>query len=140
MNPLIAMLIAWIAAHSTMAAAGPPDIHFVPKPAMNALYFRDQGKREAFQVEGFYLPDKSTVYLPDSWRLTDLRDQSILLHELVHHLQAVNKVHMSCPQALERQAYQLQLEWLRDNGIEHPYDFAGLDVLAVIIATACPEE
>jgi hypothetical protein len=37
------------------------------------------------------------------------------------------------------QAYQLQLTWLREQGIEHPYKFLGIDKLSVYIFSSCPE-
>lgn len=138
MDALIVTLIAWIAAHSDLAAAGVPDIHYVSKLTMGGLY-RTANAKNYFRVEAFYIPGKSEIYLADSWRASDLRDRSVLVHELVHHLQAANKIRVPCPAALERQAYDLQFKWLRENGIERPYDFTGLDVLTVILASTCPE-
>ncbi len=139
MDTLIIALIAWIAAHSNLAVADRPAIEIVPRQTMSSLYFGAAGSKHLFRLEAFYLTAKTTVYLPDSWRPAGLRDESILVHELVHHLQAANHVKVACPAALERQAYALQFAWLREQGVEDPYDFAGLDVLTVIIAGTCPE-
>ena len=57
----------------------------------------------------------------------------------VHHLQAINNVRVSCPAALEREAYDLQFKWLREQGVEDPYEYSGLNVLTVILAGICPE-
>jgi hypothetical protein len=138
MDTLIASLITWIVAHSSLSPAPAPHIQFVAKQEMNRLY-RGAGNRNFFQVEAFYLPLTATIYLPEGWRANDLRDESVLVHELVHHLQAASRIRMSCPAAFERQAYHLQTEWLSEQGIAHPYDFARLDILTVIIAGSCPE-
>jgi hypothetical protein len=139
MDTLIVALIAWIAAHSSLGAAQAPHIQFVPKLAMTSVYQDAANERRFFSVEAFYLPATATIYLPKGWRTDDLRDRSMLLHELVHHMQAANHVKVSCIGALERQAYGLQFKWLRENGIEDPYGFTGLDVLTVVIAGTCPE-
>ena len=137
MNTLVFTLIAWIAAHSDLAAAGAPDIRYVQKQAMQGLFAAAAANGSYMQLEAFYAPGKAAVYLQNSWRADDLRDRSVLLHELVHHLQAANNVRVSCPAALERQAYGLQFEWLREHGVADPYEFTGLNVLTVIMAGAC---
>ena len=139
MDPLIVTLIAWIAAHSNLAAAPAPRIQFIAKQEMSSAYRGAANARSFFYVEAFYQPATATIYLPKGWRAGDLRDDSMLVHELVHHLQAANKVRVGCSAALERQDYALQLDWLREQGIADPYDFAGLDILTVIIAGSCPE-
>ncbi len=139
MDTLIITLIAWIAAHSNLAAADVPQIRLVPKIDMTALYHDTASAKNYFRVEAFYLRAENTIYLPDNWQALGLRDRSVLLHELVHHLQAANHVKVACPAALERQAYNLQFTWLREQGVEDPYDFTGLDVLTVILASSCPE-
>lgn len=67
-----------------------------------------------------------------------LRDQSILVHELVHHLQHANKVNVPCPAALERQAYHLQVLWLREQGVVDPYELMGTDEFSVRVYSMCP--
>lgn len=139
MDTLIITLIAWIAAHSNLAVADRPHIEMVPRQTMSSLYFGAASTKNFYDLEAFYLPAKATVYLPESWRPAGLRDKSILVHELVHHLQAINNVRVSCPAALEREAYDLQFKWLREQGVEDPYEYSGLNVLTVILAGICPE-
>jgi antirestriction protein ArdC len=139
MDAMIFTLIAWIVAHSSFGVAQAPHIQFVPKQEMSGAYARAVNDVNRFQVQAFYLPATGTVYLPRSWQATDLRDESMLVHELVHHLQKTNNVEVSCPAALERQAYALQLAWLREQGVADPYEFTGLDILTVIMAGSCPE-
>lgn len=139
MDILIATFIAWIAAHSSLGTAQPPHIRFVPKQVMSSAYQAAARAPNFFHAEAFYQPFTATIYLPKTWRVGDLRDRSVLLHELVHHLQTANHIKASCMGALERQAYDLQFKWLRENGVADPYDFTGLDVLTVIIAGTCPE-
>jgi hypothetical protein len=147
-------LLAWIVAKTGLAAPEPPRISFVPEHQMTHLFdaatYRDQqpranvpanqgagGGHPAFRVQAFYLRATATVYLPETWRSGGLRDQSILLHELVHHVQSFNKVVPVCPAALERQAYELQATWLREQGVAEPYKLIGTDEFTVLMRTAC---
>ena len=139
MDTLVAALIMWIAAHSSLGAAPAPYIQFVPKHEMSNVYLGTADSKMFFEVEAFYLPVTATIYLPKSWRGHKLRDRSVLVHELAHHLQFANHVKTSCIGSLERQAYDLQFKWLRENSIEDPYGFTGLDVLTVIFAGTCSE-
>ena len=73
-------------------------------------------------VRGFYLPRKG-VFLNDSLDIrNDVVARSVLLHELVHHVQEVNRRFVSAPNqcerwwAREREAYDIQNAYLRENG------------------------
>jgi hypothetical protein len=153
-DTLTLMLLAWIAAKTGLAAPQPPRIAFVREDQMRHIFDvgadpdqqpqadvpADQGARDAHQTSGvlaFYLRATATVYLPETWRRGALRHQSILLHELVHHGQRFNKVVTACPGALERQAYELQAAWLREQGIAEPYKLIGTDEFTVLVLSAC---
>ena len=69
----------------------------------------------------FYSTSEHVIYLADSWNKDDLVDQSILVHELVHHLQIENKVQFGCWERYEAQAYELQIQWLRTRGVTDPH-------------------
>ncbi len=58
--------------------------------------------------------------------LDNLLDQGILLHELVHHMQVSNSIEFDCREETERQAYRLQVAWLREHGGAQPYAFPGI--------------
>jgi len=45
---------------------------------------------------------------------------------------------MACPEEYEAQAYQLQIEWLREQGIQDPYKLLGLTELAIDSLSQCP--
>jgi hypothetical protein len=147
-------LIAWIVSKAGLTAPEPPQISFVPEHQMTHLFdaaaHPDQlpqadvpanqgagGAHPVSRVLALYLRATATVYLPETWRPGGLRDQSILLHELVHHMQRFNKVVPVCPAALERQAYDLQAAWLREQGVAEPYKLIGTDEFTVLMRSAC---
>jgi hypothetical protein len=154
MDALVLSLVAWIAASTGLIVSEPPRIAFVPVRHFQQQFHSGEGaqaKPEAtmpnhqkthatekfFSVQGFYLRATATVYLPETWQLTALRDQSTLLHELVHHAQRLNKVGAACPGQLERQAYDLQVAWLREQGVAQPFDLIGIDEFTMLMLTAC---
>jgi hypothetical protein len=153
-DTLARTLLAWIAAKTGLAAPEPPRIAFVPENQMRHLFDAAAGPDQQPQADvpanqgaggahrtssvlAFYLHATATVYLPETWRTGGLRDQSILLHELVHHVERLNKVVAACPAALERQAYGLQATWLREQGVAEPYELIGTDEFTVALLSAC---
>ncbi len=61
------------------------------------------------------------IHVSGSIDLASVRDQSILLHEIVHHLQISNAIKLPCRSAYDAQAYRLQTEWLKEQGIPNGY-------------------
>jgi hypothetical protein len=152
MDALVLSMIVWITASTGLIVSEPPRIAFVRDSHFQQQFHSDgaQAKPEAttpnhqkpatekfFSVQGFYLRATATVYLPETWQLAALRDQSTLLHELVHHAQRLNKVGVACPGQLERQAYDLQVAWLREQGVAQPFDLIGIDEFTMLMLTAC---
>ena len=56
------------------------------------------------------------MYLPNTFDSEKYADVSILVHELVHHVQTEYRLSYLCQGALERKAYDLQAKWLDDHG------------------------
>ncbi|MCK1712998.1 MULTISPECIES: DUF6647 family protein [unclassified Bradyrhizobium] len=88
------------------------------------------------QVVALYNDKSRTILLPDDWTGTSPADQSILVHEMVHHLQNLGKLTFECPRAREKSAYLAQDEWLGRFGmsLEHEFD---VDMFTVLISSAC---
>ena len=66
-----------------------------------------------------------------------MRDQSELLHELVHHFQNLHKLKYGCGAEREKLAYELQIAWLREKGVRDPYEFLETNAFFVIMASVC---
>jgi hypothetical protein len=88
-------------------------------------------------VRGLYHWDSATIYLRDEWNATDLESQAILLHELVHHMQAFNGVPHDCRAELEPQAFRLTARWLEEQGVEDGYAFLNTDEFTVVAMAQC---
>ena len=117
--------IAWIVVKTGWTIQGVPPIRFVPYAELVKIY--SGGKGTHYHVELLYSEEDHTIYLPDTWRADDLRDRSLLLHELVHHLQYLNSVKVTCATEHEWQALELQVTWLREQEVDNPVDLLGID-------------
>jgi len=82
------------------------------------------------------------MYLPEDWSddpktWTDYR-QSVLIHEYVHHVQAIRgDFQRKCSGDLEREAYQAQIAFLRARGHENPFAVMNLGPITYMSVTAC---
>jgi hypothetical protein len=58
-------------------------------------------------------------------------------HELVHHLQYLNKVTSACPGDAEYQAIEPQISWLREHGLRDPLGLLDIDSLTILMLRQC---
>lgn len=74
------------------------------------------GRSFAGRPQSLYIP--GTVYMNNLWwDAEDPVQLSLLVHELVHHAQLfMTETKWPCPDAREVMAYQLQNQWLEENG------------------------
>ncbi len=110
-------LVRWIAAHSGYSAelkAAPRFVFLSPEAirhsfsGSSSMGYADQSSTvQAAQTRG-------TIYLPVSFTLG--RDDYILVHELVHHLQDESGKAFSCLAAREREAYAIQTTFVQESG------------------------
>lgn len=136
---IIADLVAWIVAGTEWVVQEPPTICFVTDTQLvEMVYGRGEGKYD-LTIKALYAPKSYVVYLSQKWNPDDLRDRSYLLHELIHHLQALNSVKAPCLAANERPTFELQLEWLREQGIQDPHKFLDIDEVTIRLLSACPD-
>lgn len=87
-------------------------------------------------VVAIYDDTKRTIYLPDGWTGTTPAELSVLVHEIVHHLQTTGKLKFECPAQREAMAYQAQEKWLGLFGKSLASEFE-LDEFTVKVSTTC---
>lgn len=92
-----------------------------------------QGQRE---VVAAYDDLSQTILLPIGWSGNSPTELSILVHEMVHHLQSEAKTHFACPAAAEFQAYSAQDKWLQLFGRSLAGDFE-VDTFTMLAASLC---
>jgi hypothetical protein len=77
-----------------------------------------------------------TIYLPEGWTGGTPAELSVLVHELVHHVQNVGGLKYACPQEREKLAYMAQERWLGLFGHNLEADFE-LDAFSLLVKTRC---
>jgi hypothetical protein len=77
-----------------------------------------------------------TIFLSDDWVGRSPQDQSVLVHEIVHHLQNSAQLKFECPAAREKMAYMAQEKWLARFGTSLEDQF-GIDMFTVVVTSAC---
>ncbi len=138
MGKLIATLLAWISVQIGAVPPDPPQVRFVPQHALVELAYGVRAPEDP-SVIALYHRESRTVYLSDTWSASDLRDRAALVHELVHHVQEATGMRYPCLAARERLAYDLQAQWLKENGVEDPYAFLEIDEFTIALRSACAE-
>jgi hypothetical protein len=115
---LVSELFAAISSLSTY----PEPYHLPPVQLRPVTELQQMVCKGPCQVRGFYLPRKG-VFLNDALDVEhDVIARSVLLHELVHHLQEISGRYSSMTNQCdrwwvrEREAYDIQNAYLRANG------------------------
>jgi hypothetical protein len=119
----VAELVDWITAQSAYGPhlRHPPTFVFLsPDRIRHAFSGSAMGYRsETSSVRA--AQTNGTIYLPETFTLG--RDDYILVHELVHHLQDESGKQFECLAAREREAYVLQTKFVQQYGVgEVPND------------------
>jgi hypothetical protein len=87
-------------------------------------------------VHAIYDDLSRTIYLPEGWTGETPAEVSVLVHELVHHLQNVAVLKYDCSEAREKPAYQAQARWLElfDKNLAEEFE---IDEMTVLVRTNC---
>jgi hypothetical protein len=88
------------------------------------------------EVVAVYNDVTQTIYLPDTWTGKSRAEQSVLVHEMVHHLQNRARLTYACPGAREKLAYLAQKKWLESYGLDFEQELQ-VDMFTVVAISAC---
>ena len=114
-----------------------PRIAFVPAKVIGELRYGSASDLPgAGEVVAVYNDDAQTIYLAKGWTGTTPAELSILVHEMVHHLQHVAGMRFACAEAREKLAYEAQQKWLALFGRDLFRDF-DTDPFTLLVRTEC---
>jgi hypothetical protein len=154
MQALLTVIVTWLSInfglpatyeHPRVELASPAQMAAVRHSRLAAMG-RDrvapEGERLAqreISEEVFAIYDDATrtIYLHRNWTGTTPADSSLLVHELVHHLQNVAAMKFDCAGEREKAAYRAQRAWLELFGRTLEQEFE-IDPMTVLIRTNCP--
>lgn len=98
---------------------------------------RDQLSSGQFDdVVAFYENASQTIFLREGWTGRTPQEVSVLVHEMVHHLQNMAGIKYACPAAREKLAYAAQQEWLELSGHDF-FEAFETDPMTLLVRTAC---
>jgi len=147
-SPILAAIQHWLAVEFGLPEFdGQPRIEFAPPAKLVSLRYRGllpmtamgDAARDGLLSPGVaavYVGAGETIYLSDAWTGRTPADMSVLVHEMVHHIQNRAALRFECPQARERLAYEAQERWLKRFGRSLAQDFE-LDDFSLLPMTRC---
>ncbi len=150
MEMLLTAIALWLSANFDLPpAASNPRIEFASPLKMAAMRYRGLASdRQPVRTDAadtialarntvsIFDAERGIIYLPDGWTGTTPAELSVLVHEMVHHLQFASGATFECPQARERTAFDAQERWLAMFGKTLSDEF-DIDPLARLVRTSC---
>jgi uncharacterized protein DUF6647 len=150
-EPLLTAIETWLSIEFDLPILGiHPRIELVPPAEIAALRYRghfpNAGTEHATSgpsaapsdrdTVAVYSDSTRTIYLAENWTGSTPAELSVLVHEMVHHLQSLAGLKYECPQAREKLAYTAQERWLALFGHDLAQDFE-LDGFSLLAKTKC---
>jgi Domain of unknown function (DUF6647) len=119
-----------------------PRIEFIQPALMAQLRYRGSASNQGMALDvgrdivAVYDDAKRTIYLPEGWTGVTPAEQSLLVHEMVHHLQNLGNLKYECPEAREKLAFAAQQQWLElfDRTLAGEFE---LDPFTLLVRTSC---
>lgn len=153
MEPLLATIVLWLSINFGLPASHEhPRVEFAPPAKMAEVRYSrlaalrpDRFASEAGRsappeigrdIYAIYDNLTRTIYLLERWSSTSPADVSLLVHEMVHHLQNVGGQTFMCSQEREKDAYKAQRAWLAlfNRTLEQEFE---IDSMTVLVRTNC---
>src|SRR5687768_14385755 len=153
MDALLTTIVLWLSVNFALPAIyAHPKIHQVPaieiavmryraftpekRQEIVALYGKQDRSGAARVPLAVYDDASKTIFLPAEWTGSTPAELSVLVHEMVHHLQNATHLRYECPRARESLAYTAQEKWLGLFGSNLLREFE-IDPLTLKVSTEC---
>ncbi len=150
---LLTEIVNWLSANFDLPTIQDhPNVKFVSPAKLAGMRYEDKGclpdrpcepgvyepveAAHQREVVALYEGTTRTIFLSDLLTGTTPADQSVLVHEMVHHLQNLGELRFECPRAREKLAYTAQDRWLKRFGKDLETEFE-VDMFTIIVSSAC---
>ena len=133
MEALLTAIVLWLSINFPLPAnLNHPGIKFVSAAEMIAQRTGVSASEIRSDILALYSNESKTIYLMDGWTGKTPAELSILVHEMVHHLQNVGQLKFACPEEREELAYKAQDDWLHLFGRDLERDFQ-MDPFSILV-------
>jgi predicted metalloprotease len=139
---LVAAIETWLSVQFSLPPVQQhPTIILVPAKEIVALRYNSvlvpgRSVEDQNDTLAVYHDPSQTIYLAQDWNGSTPAEQSILVHEMVHHFQNILGIKYECGQEREQLAYRAQDRWLGLFGHDLATDF-DLDAFSLLVKTKC---
>ena len=135
---LLDTIVLWLSSNSDLPEKyAHPEVRLVPAQALAMMHLGHEGTDGGLHIEAVYDPRGRVMYLSDTWTNRTPAGLSILVHEMVHHLQTFeHQRSYQCPEEREEPAYAAQQKWLGlfGRGFEQEFE---INPLMLKMLTSC---
>ncbi len=153
LEALLTAIVVWLSVNFSLPANfDHPQIKLVPATEManlryNVLFPPQQRKaandddraaqmKKLRPIVAVYDNRNKIIFIQNNWTGRTPADLSIIVHEMVHHLQHAAGLKYDCPSGREKLAYQAQDKWLAQFGRSLESEFK-IDRLTMMVTTSC---
>lgn len=137
-DALLTLIVTWLSRNFELPAHyAHPRVARIPADRIAVLRFGTASRGTDRGVAAVYDDERRTIFVAENWTGRTPAELSILVHEMVHHLQNLDgQTFPSCPGARERLAYDAQEKWLGLFGLSLTTEFE-VDPFTVKALTLC---
>ena len=152
MDALLAAIVTWLSINFGLVEDYElPKIRFLSTETMSLVQYPElntEERRTMMEAESLlpvedrrsvvaaYDTRHQEILLPDGWEGRSPAEISMLVHEMVHHLQWKAGTRYACPAEREGLAYEAQDRWLAVFGTTLEREFQ-IDGMTLLVSTTC---
>lgn len=148
MEMLLTLIATWLSANFSLPAIYVhPEIRFASHQEILAVRLLQQPHESSAihatpvapapsGIEALYDDRSRTIYLNQYWTGLTPAEMSILVHEMVHHLQNMAGLRYECAEAREELGYNAQDKYLALHGLSLSNEFK-VDLMTRLVRTKC---
>lgn len=127
----------WLQSEYQLAQpASQPVIVAMPQAELLTRRYGEGVDSDPGDVVALYDAETGSILVSEAWTGDTVAEISILVHEMVHHLQQDAGTVFACPAERERLAYRAQDDWMQLFGQDLQGAF-GIDPALILVATVC---
>ncbi len=137
MEALLTAIVTWLSVNFGLPAIyDHPQIMMTTQAEITKLRYGTDTTADGRAVVAVYDDVAAVIFLPQGWTGRTPAELSVLVHEMVHHLQTKGMLTYPCPAAREALAYSAQSKWLSQfrSDMARAFD---VDPFTIKVLTSC---